>query len=51
MQILDVRWGWIMESKATKIIDGTADIKDSPKIPGGLTFPMVITGDLTVTGK
>lgn len=42
---------WVIESKVLKNITGTADIKDSPKMPGGLSFPMTVIGDLTVSGN
>jgi hypothetical protein len=48
---LDKASGWVTESKAVKKIDATVDIKDNPKVPGGLTFPMTITADIAVTGK
>ncbi|AMR31790.1 hypothetical protein A0256_10345 [Mucilaginibacter sp. PAMC 26640] len=38
--------GWITETKVTKIITGTVQIKDSPNTPGGLTYPMTITAVL-----
>ena len=46
---LDKATCWITEAKVTKNIKGIASIQDSPSIPGGLTFPMSLTGDLTVT--
>jgi hypothetical protein len=46
---LDKATCWVTESRVTKNIKGTVSIKDSPAIPGGLTFPMSMTGDLTVT--
>ena len=48
---LDKNTCWIIESKVTKNISGTVDIKDSPKMPGGLTFPMTVIGDLTTSRK
>jgi len=48
---LDRNTCWILESKVNKNLSGTVDIKDSPKIPGGMTFPMTITGTITTAGK
>ncbi len=48
---LDKNTCWLIEVKITKTIDGIADIKDSPKIPGGIKFPMSIIGDVTTSGK
>jgi len=43
---LDKATGWITESKISKHIKGDLEIKDNPKIPGGITFPMSIDGDI-----
>ena len=48
---IDRESGWIMESKITKNITGTMQIKDSEKVPGGLSFPITITGDITMNDK
>lgn len=48
---LDKATGWITEAKISKNIKGTIEIKDNPRIPGGMTFPMTVTGDMTVTGR
>ncbi|PWU04293.1 MAG: hypothetical protein C5B52_01665 [Bacteroidetes bacterium] len=39
---VDNKTGWVVESAMTEKLSGTAEIKDNPKIPGGLTIPMSI---------
>ncbi len=48
---LDKVTGWITESKTTKSISGDMEIKDNPKLPGGITFPMAIEGDINLTNN
>ncbi|WP_428328793.1 DUF6263 family protein [Mucilaginibacter sp.] len=48
---IDKATGWVIESKSSRTIKADAVIKDSPKIPGGMTYPMTITSELTVNGK
>jgi hypothetical protein len=48
---LDKATGWIVESKVSKSIKGTIQIPDGPKTPGGMTFPMSVTADFTVSDK
>lgn len=48
---VDKTTGWIIESKTLKKINADVDIKDSPNVPGGVTFPISITGDLTLDNK
>jgi hypothetical protein len=48
---LDRATGWITESKVSKLINGTIEIPDGPKTPGGMKFPMSVTADMTVSGK
>jgi hypothetical protein len=43
--IVDKTTGWISSSKLKQSIDGTVEIKDNPKVPGGLTFPMSVTSE------
>ncbi|MEO7213394.1 DUF6263 family protein [Mucilaginibacter sp.] len=43
---LDRKTGWIIDTNVAKNIKGTVQLKDSPKIPGGITYPMVITAVL-----
>lgn len=48
---LDRNTGWIKEGKMSREVKSTVEIKDSPQTPGGLTFPMTVTADVTVTDK
>jgi len=43
--------GWISESKSKQVISGTVDIKDNPKVPGGLSFPMSVVNESVTTDK
>jgi hypothetical protein len=38
---VDNETGWVIESKINEKINGSAQIKDNPKLPGGLTIPMI----------
>jgi hypothetical protein len=42
--------GWVIESKINEIIKGTTQIKDNPKVPGGMTIPMTINSEMKITG-
>ena len=48
---LDKETGWLLDSKITKSIKGNVEVKDSPRIPGGMIFPMTISGDITMSNK
>ena len=37
---VDSKTGWIIEADITQLINGTAEIKDSPKMTGGMKIPM-----------
>ena len=43
--------GWVIESKINQIIKGTAEVKDNPKIPGGMIIPMTMSNEMTITEK
>jgi hypothetical protein len=47
--IVDKATGWISSSKIKQNIDGTVEIKDNPKVPGGLTFPMSVVSETSST--
>lgn len=47
--IVDKATGWISSSKIKQNIEGTVEIKDNPKVPGGLTFPMSVTSETSST--
>ncbi|HJP62419.1 MAG TPA: DUF6263 family protein [Mucilaginibacter sp.] len=48
---LDKATGWIIEAKVVKTIKGDAKIKDNPKVPGGMEFPIAMTADFTMVNK
>ncbi|MBP6386788.1 MAG: hypothetical protein KA313_03775 [Pseudarcicella sp.] len=39
---VDDKTGWIIESKITQLMSGNVEIKDNPKLPGGMIIPMSI---------
>jgi len=43
--------GWILDARITQSIKGTAYVKDNPKMPGGMTMPMIINNEMTITEK
>lgn len=47
--IVDKTTGWISTSAVKQNIDGTVDIKDSPQVPGGVTFPMSVISETSTT--
>ncbi|WP_183563915.1 DUF6263 family protein [Mucilaginibacter sp. SP1R1] len=47
----DKTTGWISESKTKQMISGTVEIKDNPKVPGGMTFPMSVVNESVTTDK
>ena len=47
--VVDKATGWISSSKMKQTIDGTVEIKDNPQVPGGLTFPMTLSGETTTS--
>lgn len=47
--IVDKATGWISSSKVKQNIDGSVIIKDSPQVPGSVTFPMSVTSETSTT--
>ena len=43
--------GWVIESRTSQTIQGTAQIKDNPQMPGGMSIPMTMNNEMTVTEK
>lgn len=43
--------GWVIESKVNQTIRGTNQIKDNPKMPGGMIIPMTMRNEMTITEK
>jgi len=48
---IDQKTGWINEVKLKQLIEENIEILDNPKVPGGMTVPMMFTIGMTVTGK
>jgi hypothetical protein len=48
---LDKNTGWISEAKVSKVIKSTVEIQASPKMPGGMTFPMSVNADIMMSSK
>lgn len=46
--VVDKKSGWIVEAKINQQIKGTAEIKDNPKTPGGMSIPMSIKGETEI---
>jgi len=47
--VVDKATGWISSSKVKQNIDGSVEIKDSPQVPGGVTFPMSVVSETSTT--
>lgn len=48
---VDLKTGWVIASKTNQNIDGINEIKDSPKMPGGMKIPMTVVSEITVSNK
>ncbi len=48
---IDKATGWLTEAKITQAMKGNIDIKDNPKVPGGMSIPITINVDQTITDK
>jgi hypothetical protein len=48
---LDKATHWTTEAKVTQTIKGNVQIKDNPKVPGGMTVPITLTDEQTITDK
>lgn len=46
--IVNKKSGWIMEARINQEAKGTAQIKDNPKMPGGMSIPMSIKGETEI---
>ena len=47
----DKTTGWVSESKIKQTLSGSVEIKDNPKIPGGIVFPMSVLNETVSTDK
>lgn len=48
---LDKNTGWTTDAKITQNMKGNLAIKDNPQVPGGMTVPMTITDEQSITDK
>ncbi|MBS1529797.1 MAG: hypothetical protein JSU01_05790 [Bacteroidetes bacterium] len=48
---IDRESGWIAEARINQVIKGNVEIKDNPKMPGGMIIPMTITDDQTISNN
>jgi len=48
---IDKETGWVLSAKMNQSISGTAYIKESPQIPGGMAVPMTINSETIISGK
>ena len=48
---IDKQSGWIAEARINQVIKGNVEIKDNPKLPGGMVIPMTITDDQTISSN
>jgi hypothetical protein len=46
---IDLKTGWIIDAKLSQSIKGTAEVKDNPKMPGGMIIPMTINNEMIMT--
>ncbi|WP_428328792.1 DUF6263 family protein [Mucilaginibacter sp.] len=49
--VLDKKTGWITNFKLKQAMQGTVDILDNPSVPGGMSIPMTVNNDQTITDK
>ncbi len=43
--------GWIVEANITQELKGTTEIKGNAQMPDGMSIPMVMKNDMTITGQ
>lgn len=48
---IDQKTGWINDAKLKQLIEENIEILDNPKLPGGMTVPMMFTIEMTISGK
>lgn len=48
---VDRKTGWIIDSKTSQALNGAMEIKDNPKVPGGMFIPMMINNEMELTDK
>ncbi len=48
---VDTSTGWIVEAKINQDIEGTASVEGNEQMPNGLSIPMKITNEMSITDK
>ncbi|HWZ02871.1 MAG TPA: DUF6263 family protein [Mucilaginibacter sp.] len=48
---IDKKTGWINQVTLKQLIAGEVDIMDNPKMPGGMTIPMMFSAEVGITNK
>jgi len=48
---IDKKTGWTIYAIINQSIEGTTYIKDNPQTPGGMTIPMTMINEMTITEK
>jgi hypothetical protein len=46
---IDRKTGWVINTIINQDIKGTMQIKDNPKMPGGMVIPMTMVNEMTIT--
>jgi len=46
---IDKKTGWITQLNLKQLIEGDIEIMDNPKMPGGMTIPLMVTADVFIT--
>jgi hypothetical protein len=48
---LDKNTGWVIEAKTNRFVKGTIEVQNGPKTPGGLSVPMSVGSNTTLSGN
>ncbi len=48
---VDTKTGWILEASINQLMSGHAEIKDNPKLPGGMVIPMSFENIMNYSSK
>lgn len=48
---IDKKTGWTINAMINQSIKGAAYVKDNPQMPGGMTIPMTMNNEMTITEK
>ncbi|GAB3931475.1 hypothetical protein GCM10028827_28410 [Mucilaginibacter myungsuensis] len=47
--VIDKTTGWLKQASLYQSIEGNTEIKDNPKVPGGIKMPMTMRSDVVIT--